>query len=105
MGFGAAAVIFIIALIIILSSGSKLAGKYIWTNGPDGATGSMEIKSDHTAVFVYDGKGTVSLTFDTEKQTATFMGSDGSAKVGVYKQDGDELSITTDGYTDTFRKQ
>ena len=105
LGVGMAAVVFVIALIIVLSTGSKLAGTYTWTNGPNGATGSLVIKNDHTGVFTYYGSGTVDLTFDTEKKTASFTGSDGKLNVGTYTLNDDLLSITTDGYTDTFRKQ
>ena len=101
LGVGMAAVVFVIALIIVLSTGSKLAGTYTWTNGPNGATGSLVIKNDNTGVFTYYGSG----TFDTEKKTASFTGSDGKLNVGTYTLNDDLLSITTDGYTDTFRKQ
>lgn len=108
LGFFAAAAIFTVALIIILSSGSKLAGSYTWTNGADGATGSLTItesKSGTTGYFIYDGKGSVTLSFDTKKETVSYPGSDGSTINGTYRLDGDDLTITSDGYTDTFKRK
>lgn len=104
MGVGAAAVIFTILLIVILSSGDGLAGKYIWTSSSDGATGSMQIFDDGTALFMVDGSGSVSLRFDTERQTVTYTGSNGEV-AGTYRQDGNDLYVTFEGYTDMFKKQ
>lgn len=131
IGVGAAAVIFLIALIIALTTGktesrntasstapttsaataaptaspATLAGAYTWTNGANGATGTLTINSENIGVFTIDGSGSLEIEFDPEDHTATFVGADGTEYNAVYTLSGDDLSITTDGYTDTFRRQ
>lgn len=108
IGFFAAAAIFTVLLVIVLNAGSKLAGTYTWTNGANGGTGSLvitESKDTASGIFTYDGVGTVQLSFDTKDKAVSFTGTDGTVSKGTYELSGDDLSITIDNYTDTFRRK
>lgn len=108
IGFFAAAAIFTVLLIVVLGSGNQLVGNYTWTNGEDGATGSLSItESDGkiSGLFIYDGKGTVNLTFNPKQESVFFYNTDSTLSTGTYKLDGDDLSITVNNYTDTFKRK
>lgn len=119
LGVGIAAVIFVILLVIILNTGKKsqgtttsgystttvaLEGKYTWTSAGSGQSGSLRIYDDHTALFTRNDSASLYMTFTDSTKTVTFKGSDGTEYSGTYIQDGDNLYITFDDYTDTFKK-
>ena len=118
LGFGIAAVIFVILLVVILNTGKKtqtttssgysttvaLEGKYTWTSAGSGQSGSLRIYDDDTALFTRNDSTSIYMTFDKSSNTVSFTDSDGTKYTGTYSQDGDNLYITFDNYTDSFKK-
>ena len=120
LGVGIAAVIFVILLVIVLNTGKKnssptsstssstaavaLEGRYTWTSAGDGQSGSLRIYNDDTALFTRNDSTSLYLTFDKSSKTVSFTDSEGKDYSGTYSQDGDNLYITFDNYTDTFKK-
>lgn len=120
LGVGIAAVIFVILLVIILNTGKKgsnnttnsaysttavaLEGRYTWTSAGSGQSGSLRIYKDNTALFTRSDSASLYMTFDPSNNTVSFTDSGGKEYSGTYSQDGDNLYITFDNYTDTFKK-
>ena len=120
LGVGIAAVLFVVLLVIILNTGKTktqttasssqsdttvaLEGKYTWTSPGDNQSGSMRIYDDDTALFTRNDSTSIYMTFDKSSNTVSFTDSDGTKYTGTYSQDGDNLYITFDNYTDSFKK-
>ncbi len=119
LGVGIAAVIFVILLVVVLNTGStkpststyssrstaSITGTYDWKNGQNGDTGTLVISGDNTAVFTKGDGSSLSLTFDPDNGTVSFVDSTGTDYNGTYSVKGNYLYVTFDGYTDTFLKQ
>ncbi len=119
LGVGIAAVIFVILLVVILNTGKTktqttassghsttvaLEGKYTWTSAGSGQSGSLRIYDDDTALFTRNDSTSLYMTFDKSNNTVSFTDSDDKKYSGTYSLDGDNLYITFDNYTDSFKK-
>ena len=134
-GFAAAAVIFVVLLIIVnpfghkktvdthdtkksqgatvatsvqetLSPAAQLEGVYKWLSGEDGETGKLTVTYGGTGKFSVTGKGTLELSFNTEDNSVSYIDQNTNKRVtGTYTLSGDRLKITVGGYTDEFERE
>lgn len=124
IGVAAAALIFVVALIVVMNSRDakhknnvvtpsvtetqstveELAGSYQWLNGSEDQVGTLVINQNNIGVFTLEGSGSVTITFDPEKKSASYPDATGEIQTGSYTFSDGMLAITVDGYTDLFKK-